>query len=266
MVVMQAAIPAGGRDAPMEQPYRVALALRVAGDLRFLSHHDELRMLARTFVRARWPVAYSCGFNPLPRVVLPLPRSVGMASDCEWVLVDLNEERAEGELRQALAAVLPLGVTLLRLIAPAARATLQAQAVTYDVELTPGDAERAALRIRSLLDASIVTVERQRGPNKPMSRIDVRPYIEEIVRDGRRLRMRLLFKQQSSARPSELLTALGLAAGQYTHRVRRSAVEWNIELAGRVQRPAAPERNQLVDPEKELGETSGEEDSKEEGS
>ncbi|GAF87148.1 unnamed protein product, partial [marine sediment metagenome] len=52
----------------------------VDGDLRFISHHDMLRLFARSLARAALPVRFSEGFNPHPRLSIPLPRPVGVAS------------------------------------------------------------------------------------------------------------------------------------------------------------------------------------------
>ena len=249
-------------SAAPAQRFRVAVELSIGGDLRYLSHHDELRMLARALLRARWPVAYSQGYNPLPRVVLPLPRSVGTASACQWALIDLCEPRSPAELCQTLAGALPPDCTLCRVIAPAPRATPHPQRASYQVELTPAEGDQLERRIGELRAASEIRVMRRPAPNKPARAINIRPYIENIVWYGQGLCMRLVYEQQRSARPSEILTALGLAADRYNHRVRRTKVEWDIELTGPTQRPAAPERKRL-DKEQEDGHPSGKEDAQE---
>ena len=103
--------PAGEQTAPC---FRVALSYALNGELRYLSHRDELRMLTRALVRARWPLRYSRGFNPIPRLTLTLPRSVGTASECQLALVELREKyglqctRIGRVSRDSLAAVFPL--------------------------------------------------------------------------------------------------------------------------------------------------------------
>lgn len=252
-------------SAESARRFRVAVELGLDRDLRYLSHHDELRMLARALVRARWPLAYSQGYNPLPRIVLPLPRSVGTASACQWALIDLSEPRSPTELCETLAGALPPSCTLHRVIAPAPRATPHPQRVSYQVELTPAEGDRLERRIGELLAATEIRVMRRRGPNRPARPINVRPYIENMAWDGHSLQIRLVYDQQRSARPSEILTALGLAADHYNHRVRRTEVEWDIELTGPTQRPAAPERKRLGK-EEEGDHPSGNEDAQEESS
>jgi radical SAM-linked protein len=225
--------------------FRVALEYAIAGDLRFISHHDELRMLARVLVRADWPLRYSQGFNPIPRLVLPLPRSVGTASQCQWALVELREERRAQDLRDRLAAALPADCALKRMIAPAPRGKPHALAVEYAVMLDPRDAGVVGPRLRGMLALEELVVQRDIQGGKRTRRLDIRPHIESLVLDGPDLRMRLRIADQCTARPAEILTELGLAADVYNHRVRRTEVTWDIELLGQGVGPAAPEGMKL---------------------
>ena len=65
------------------------------------------------------PVKYSAGFNPHPKVSLPLPRSVGVESDDELLVVRLSDEpqdtdgHTEAQVRQALQEALPAGIDVL---------------------------------------------------------------------------------------------------------------------------------------------------------
>jgi len=224
---------------------RVAIRFSIEGDLRFISHHDESRLLARALTRARWPVAHSRGFNPLPRLTLPLPRRVGTASACEWALVELNEPRPAEQLHQSLAAALPAACRLQRVITLTTQAKLHPRRVVYHVELEPEHAACAAPRVAELLAAESLAVERTYGPGKPSRAIDIRPYIETVTLDDRTLAMRLVFADQRTARPIEVLAALNLPATRYSHRVQRVEVEWNIELAGPIARPASTERKHV---------------------
>ncbi len=62
---------------------RILVQFSVRGDVRFVSHHDLMRVLGRAARRAGLPVAMSEGFNPRPRISLLLARGVGVASDAE---------------------------------------------------------------------------------------------------------------------------------------------------------------------------------------
>ncbi|MBN2448399.1 MAG: DUF2344 domain-containing protein, partial [Phycisphaerae bacterium] len=96
----------------------VAVEYALTGDLRFLSHHDEMRMLARAAIRARWPIAYSGGFNPIPRLSIALPRPVGLASQCQLAMIQLTHPRPADELRSTLNQSLPRGCSVTHLNIP----------------------------------------------------------------------------------------------------------------------------------------------------
>jgi len=211
---------------------RVALEYDVTGDLRFLSHHDELRMLTRALVRARWPLAWSHGFNPRPRVVVPLPRSVGMAADAQLALVDLEQPCWMDELRGRLAAVLPTACVLRRVTGARPRVVPQAQRVHYEVEIERHDVVRAESRLPGLLAAQSLLVQRGDGLHQAVRTLDVRRFVQTVELEGALLRLSLAVEGQQSARPSEILQELGLDRGRYGARVRRVAVQWNIEFAG----------------------------------
>jgi radical SAM-linked protein len=235
----------------------VACCFTLGGDLRFLAHHDELRMLARAVRRAGWPLAYSRGFNPQPRIVLPLPRRVGTTSECQWVVVQLDEDRPLEQLHGSLAAALPGACRLRRVVALPARTKLHPCRVAFELELEREHAAGVAARITKLMAEETLLVERAYGPDKPAGVIDIRPYIETIILDGRKLTMRLAFVQRRTARPSEVLTVLHLPATAYDHRVRQVEVEWNMALGGLEQWPPGAERNNVGREEDRCAQTKG---------
>jgi radical SAM-linked protein len=224
--------------------FRVALEYGVTGDLRFLAHHDELRMLTRALVRAAWPLAYTRGFNPRPRLTIPLPRNLGTETAGQLAQVDLATPCDAAELYPALADTMPLAAPLRRVIAPGPVRTALADSVTYEVDLTPAEAAQVAGRIPEILDRATVTVQRESAPGRPTRPFDIRPFLERLEVDSGCLRMRLRVEGRT-ARPSEVLTALGLPAAEYACALRRVAVRWNMDWANAAAAAAPHERNQL---------------------
>lgn len=85
--------------------------------MRFVGHLDLMRVLERAFRRAHFPVAYSQGFNPRPRMSLAAALTLGATSEAELCQLDLARELAPEELDHALAALraqLPAGLQLLQ--------------------------------------------------------------------------------------------------------------------------------------------------------
>lgn len=242
------AAPSGGPA----QRVTVAAIYAVDGDLRFLSHHNEMRLLARAVIRARWQVSYTEGFNPLPRVRIPLPRSVGMASSCQLALIDLLSPAPARDLFAQLAATLPAESTLLEVSGPIpGRRAPQPLSISYELALpAEGDDDSSAVdlaalaeRIDAVRQAESLLVQRTFGPDKPASTVDVRPYLAALTLQDRVVRMVLSYEQQRTARPTEIIQSLGLAEQDFAHRVRRVRVDWDKELRGHDVWPPTSERN-----------------------
>ncbi len=235
---------------PPEVARRGALCVyAIGGDLRYLAHHDELRMLTRALVRAEWPLSWTQGFNPRPRLSIVLPRSVGTAADGQVARVELVADAAPGDLFARLAGQLPAGCTLERVVVPAPRAKPRPVVAVYEVEVEPRDWAGLPERGAALLARAEVVVPRRLGPGRPVRAVDLRPGIESVDWTDGVLRMRLRAGVQPAARPSEIITELGLDRGSYVHRLRRVAVQWDTELWGPGSALATSERIELGEEE-----------------
>src|SRR3989304_8362378 len=94
---------------PCGERHRWLFAYSIDGDLRFISHHDTLRLFRRAMARANLPVRYSEGFNPHPRIMIPLPRPVGIASQAEAIVVETELPIDPDEALQQLRRHTPVG-------------------------------------------------------------------------------------------------------------------------------------------------------------
>ena len=231
-----------GDVQPPRSVYRAVVEFAVQGDLRYLSHHEELRVLQRALTRAGWPVAYSQGFNPRPQAALALPRNLGTSSDCEVALVDLLAPRSAEELEAALRPQLPADMPLRSVVAPAVRRALLPERADYTVQLDTPAAAVAGENIPALLAERRLLIRRDYGPEKPSRPADIRPYIESLRMEGLTLHIELSFEQQRSARPSEILNLLKLPPGEFDHWIHRRRITWNISAAALWAGPQTIER------------------------
>jgi len=106
--------PDSSRDRPAGDATAVQAAVwfRIGGLLRFLSHAETLRVCQRACARAGVPVKHTMGFNPHPRLSLPLPRSVGVESDDELLVLWLSVERdGMRGCVESSTGILPVGPT-----------------------------------------------------------------------------------------------------------------------------------------------------------
>lgn len=84
--------------------------------VRFIGHLDLMRMLERAIRRAHFPVAYSQGFNPRPRMASASALTLGATSDWELCQLELERDVADEELVSAvqrLRTQLPRGLRVL---------------------------------------------------------------------------------------------------------------------------------------------------------
>ena len=91
------------------------LTFDTGGMVRFLSHIETLRFFQRWLIRAEIPLMYSQGFNPHPKVSLPLPRSVGIKGEQELLCARLKENTSLNieELSDKLNNQPPAGVKII---------------------------------------------------------------------------------------------------------------------------------------------------------
>jgi radical SAM-linked protein len=224
---------------------RAAVEYAIDGDLRFLSHHDELRMLTRALVRSSWPLAYSHGFNPQPTLSIPLPRRTGIAAVRQLAIVELTAQRPAHELFESLSSALPAAVPLVAVTVPLGSGTPHATRAAFEIPLDEADLPQLDARIAAALAAKTLRIERNSGPGKPLRSLDIRPFLESMTREGALLRMALTFDGQISARPAEVLTILDLDAGRYECCARRIEVAWDMPIAVRELRSGEQERKNL---------------------
>lgn len=101
-------------SASAVQKLRLRYAKR--GRLRFTSHRDVARAFERALRRAKVPMAYSQGFNPHPKISWIGASPTGVASEAEYVEIQLVEVLEPAELITLLDAAMPPGLDLLEAV------------------------------------------------------------------------------------------------------------------------------------------------------
>ena len=224
MLSMEHAQPDGVHKT--QDRYRWVLEYSVEGDLRFISHHDTLRLFQRALTRAAIPVRYSEGFNPHPRLAILLPRPVGVASQAEAIVIETDTRIDPQDLRRRLQHHAPAGLGMTRARRLEAGGLPRPDRVRYRLELghpAPVDLER---RIRQLLESKVIPVERSDSRGGRIRQVDIRPYLLDLHREGGAVEFTLRVTDGGSARPSEIAGRLGYDAGSINHRIRRMEVRW----------------------------------------
>ncbi len=176
----------------------------------FISHHDTMRLFHRAFRRADIEVRRSEGFNPQPRMSFAMPLGVGIESDCEALFIETARWYKPGDVLRNLAAVLPEGMRLTGAeLAPSGRGGVYPTEVEYSVSL-PGDADSGALagKVEELLSRQSIPTERIKKSRTKM--FDLRPSILDLAVRENELTIKLRVMPKGTARPDEILRALGV--------------------------------------------------------
>lgn len=186
---------------------RVRIRFTKQDDLRWLSHRDLVRAWERLLRRAEVPLGMTEGFHPKPRMNFPSALAVGIAGLDEMVEIELSAPWSAEQLREALIPHLPPGLSVEKVeIMPFERGKAQAVAVEFQAVLPPERQSAAAERVAWLQAQPSLRIERE-GRSAPL---DLRPLIAGLAIDGNTLSIRLRVDREGSARPREVLAALGL--------------------------------------------------------
>jgi radical SAM-linked protein len=146
------------------------------GRLRFTSHRDIARAFERALRRAGAPMAYSQGFSPHPKISWVGAAPTGVASEAEYVEIQLVEQVDPESLRAALDRALPPGLDVVEVVR-AGPGTLaeRIDASRWRVELPGVDPGALREAVGLLLAADVVEVERLTKDGKRI--MDVRPAV-----------------------------------------------------------------------------------------
>jgi radical SAM-linked protein len=197
-----------GRAATMASP-KVRLRFAKLGDLRLVSHHDLMRCLERMARRAELPLAQSQGFNPRPRIAFTLALALGIEGHHEVVEIELAEPMEPTEVLRRLVAVSPPGLDWLDAEDPGPGRPAQAEAVRYALTIPADRLEEARAALADFLARDHRPYTRHR-PDRTVE-IDLRPFLlEAVLEPDGTLRFRLKMSPSGSARPEEVIDALGL--------------------------------------------------------
>jgi radical SAM-linked protein len=189
---------------------KVRLRFAKRGDLRLVSHHDLMRCLERLLRRAEIPVAVTQGFNPRPKVVFTLALALGVEGRREVVELDLAEPMGPAEVLRRLSAAAPPGLEFFEAESVAPGRPAHAEAVEYQIDIPADRRDAAAAALARFLASADWPYTRHR-PDRPDSTFDLRPFLTGAgLEEGGRLWFRMKITPSGSARPEELIEALGL--------------------------------------------------------
>lgn len=186
---------------------RIRLRFKKIGDKIFISHLDLMRLFERALRRCQIPFSMSKGFNPRPKLSLPLALGLGIKGLDEILELELDEWIIPDEVTKMLRPQLPDGIEIstAEIVQPLDNA--RPMDVVYMVifeRSKPPD----IIAIKELLDRKTINVIR--SGSKGSKSVDLRPSIINITDIENGVIFHIRIKKEGMARPEEILNLLGV--------------------------------------------------------
>jgi len=213
--------------SPPGERFRWLYVFALGGDLRFISHHDTLRLFRRALARADVPVRYSEGFNPHPKIMIPLPRPVGIASRDEALVVETVRIIDPDHTLPRLQEQLPTEIELISCRRLESGEQVEPQRVLYRLDVHDMKLEDLNERVERLCAAQDIPIERKSPKTKQVRQVNIRPYLLDVRTTGDSVEFTLMVTGNGTARPAEIASALGYDQGPMNHRIERLEVQWS---------------------------------------
>jgi radical SAM-linked protein len=175
--------------------------------MRFLSHHDLMRLFERALRRTGLPLRTTEGYNPHPVIAFPTALGLGIESVDEILEFELSSWTAPRQIEKVLGEQLPVGVGIASAEAFDRKQRSYVDFVEYEARC-PGQLEGAGDRIRAFLALKECPVERV--SDKGSKTVEIRQYVMALEADGELVYLRVRITDQGTAKPEEILRSIGL--------------------------------------------------------
>jgi radical SAM-linked protein len=202
----------------------------IRGNLRFLSHAETVRVFQRAFVRAGINICYSKGFNPHPRMSLPLPRSVGVESDAELLVLQIEKTASMPDnqtLKSSLGTQLPLGCEITGLCISESRVSFQPAQFTCVLTVRKEyNDQRLHDRIDELLKTEQLEIQRRIDAKGSTRYKDVRGFLKSIELQQDSVVVNCNIDSNGTIRFDEIMSLLELDVEKLSSPMRKADVVW----------------------------------------
>ncbi|MEB2308716.1 MAG: TIGR03936 family radical SAM-associated protein [Candidatus Brocadiaceae bacterium] len=176
-----------------------------SGDIRFISHHDLMKLFERAIRRANIPIAMSKGFNPHPKLSIPIALGVGISGNDEVLELELLRPMSVEILVECLCLQLPKEIHILsgEVIADSERCLVRD--VIYEVVFKNPEFLNT-VKVSEFLQQPFIIVNRTK--NEHQKSFNIRPSIQGITVKSGRLILSIKVETEGMARPEEVVGAL----------------------------------------------------------
>ena len=163
---------------PLPLPKKVRIKFSKKGELIYISHLDLVRTLTRAIIRARIPIKYTEGYNPIPKMTFATPLSVGCASECEYLDIKIDREITLCKIKEQLSSQVPEGITILDVYEPNSKFT-EALYSSYNITIRDKSIDEGSASILNEVFSQneLVITKRTKSGEKE---VNILPFIKEL--------------------------------------------------------------------------------------
>jgi radical SAM-linked protein len=191
----------------------VRLRFAKQGRLKYISHLDINRAMARAFKRAGIPLWYTEGFNPHPYMSFSLPLSLGVESLCESVDIRLIDEMDNQNIKNRMNSVLPDDLKIVD-VYDDFRDCSEIAFSDYVYKFQFSDNDIALEKIKNVLESEQILALKKgkQGRKRILKETDIKQFIDRygisIRNDVIVLNIRLLAGPEKNLNPSLLFDTI----------------------------------------------------------
>ena len=194
--------------------------------MRFISHLDMTRFMARVIRRANLPVWYTEGFNPHLYMTFALPLSLGFESDYDVLDIRiLDDDYDISTLPEKLNAVCPPYICFFNVAEPIKKAGDVASA-KFNIAFDDGGELKGALNEFFSRDSIVVLKKTKKGGEKEIEVGDkIKSFETEILDGNTVLKITLPAGSTENLNPELFLNKFFEENGKYyCYKVNRTAI------------------------------------------
>lgn len=181
--------------------------------LKYISHLDINRAMARALKRAEIPLWYTEGFNPHPYMSFSLPLSLGVESLCESVDLRIVGDITNEDIKSRLNSVLPDGLKIVD-VYDDFRDNSEIVYSDYVYKFEFKDNEAAYEKIKAVLESDEILALKKgkQGRKRVMKETNIKSFIDKYSISIRGnviiLNIRLLAGPEKNLNPSLLFDTI----------------------------------------------------------
>lgn len=191
----------------------VRLRFSKEGRLKYISHLDINRAMARAFNRAGIPLWYTEGFNPHAYMSFSLPLSLGVESLCESVDIRVIGEISNKEIKRRMNDALPADLRIID-VYDDFRDCSEIAYSDYVYKFQFNDNETALEKIKEVLESEEILALKKgkQGRKRVLKETDIKKFIDRFsvsIRDDIIvLNVRLMAGTEKNLNPSLLFDTI----------------------------------------------------------